>query len=128
MHSSGDGLARSIVRPRGSHILAYSTAFLIWSICKSYLFSRHMAEPSALSHRKLKDRKTFLRILRQVREEAHLRQSDVARALGSTQAYVSKYELGERRLDLLDLSAVCEAVGIPLLEFVRRFQEARTRA
>jgi transcriptional regulator with XRE-family HTH domain len=87
-----------------------------------------MAEPSARSHRKLKDRKTFLRLLRQVREEAHLRQSDVAKALGSTQAYVSKYELGERRLDLLDLSAVCEAVGIPLLEFVRRFQEARTRS
>src|SRR6266851_8681976 len=85
----------------------------------SYLFSRHMAEPSARSHRKLKNRKTFLRLLRQVIEEAHMRQSDLAKALGSTQAYVSKYELGERRLDLLDLSAVCEAVGIPLLEFVR---------
>lgn len=87
-----------------------------------------MAEPSGRSQRKLKDRRTFLRLLRQVREEAHLRQSDVAKALGTTQAYVSKYELGERRLDLLDLSAVCDATKIPLLDFVGRFQEARIRS
>lgn len=87
-----------------------------------------MAEPTARSHRKLKDRTVFLRLLRQIRKERGLTQSEVAKALGATQAYISKYELGERRLDLLDLSEVCDATKIPLLEFVRRFQEARTKA
>ena len=87
-----------------------------------------MAEPTARSHRKLKDRKVFLRLLRQVREESGLTQTEVAKALGATQAYVSKYELGERRLDLLDLSDVCDAVKIPLLKFVSRFQDARREA
>lgn len=87
-----------------------------------------MAEPTARSYRRLKDRKAFLRLLRQIREEAGLTQSELATAIGATQAYVSKYELGERRLDLLDVSEVCDAAKIPLLEFVRRFQEARTKA
>lgn len=87
-----------------------------------------MPELSGRAQRRLKDRKVLLHLLRQVREEAHLRQGDVAKALGTTQAYVSKYELGERRLDLLDLSAVCDATSIPLLDFVKRFQEARRKS
>lgn len=87
-----------------------------------------MPEPSGRAQRRLKDRKILLQLLRQVREEAHLRQGDVAKALGTTQAYVSKYELGERRLDLLDLSAVCDATSIPLVDFVKRFQEARGKS
>ena len=84
-----------------------------------------MPEHSGRAQRRLRDRKILLQLLRQVREEAHLRQGDVAKTLGTTQAYVSKYELGERRLDLLDLSAVCDATKITLLDFVKRFQEAR---
>ena len=54
-----------------------------------------------------------------------MRQEDLARALGRKQAYISKYELGERRLDLLELVAVCDAVGVPLIEFVKQFEKAR---
>jgi transcriptional regulator with XRE-family HTH domain len=37
---------------------------------------------------------------------------------------VSKYESGERRLDILELRAVCEALGITLVKFCKRLEEA----
>lgn len=77
------------------------------------------------SPRKARDRRILLQLLRQVRVDAGMRQEDLARALGRKQAYISKYELGERRLDLLELVAVCDAVGVPLIEFVKQFEKAR---
>lgn len=62
-------------------------------------------------------------LLRQVRVEGHLTQEQVAEKIGQTQSYVSKYESGEQRLDLIELETVCKAVGVPLLEFVRRYLE-----
>lgn len=59
--------------------------------------------------------------LRTAREKAGLRQVDVARALDVSQSFVSKYESGERRLDLIELQQVCEAVGTTLVEFVAAF-------
>ncbi|MGH8865668.1 MAG: helix-turn-helix domain-containing protein [Burkholderiales bacterium] len=44
--------------------------------------------------------------------------------MGETQSYVSKYENGEQRLDLIELEAVCNAVGIPLTAFVDRYLES----
>lgn len=66
--------------------------------------------------------KSFLELLRQVREEADLRQIDVADRLDQPQSFVSKYESGERRLDLLELELVCAACDIDLVEFVRRYR------
>jgi transcriptional regulator with XRE-family HTH domain len=63
-------------------------------------------------------------LLRQVRVEAHLTQGQLASRIGQTQSYVSKYENGEQRLDLIELEAVCTAVGIPLAEFVRLYLES----
>ena len=47
--------------------------------------------------------KYLLGRLREARRLAGLTQVDVATALGKTQAWVSKCELGERRIDPLDL-------------------------
>ena len=66
--------------------------------------------------------KSFLALLRQVREEAGLRQIDVADRLDQPQSFVSKYESGERRLDLLELELVCEACDTNLSEFVKRYK------
>jgi transcriptional regulator with XRE-family HTH domain len=67
------------------------------------------------------DRQRLQALLRQLREDAGLRQVDLAERLGKPQSYVSKYETGERRLDLLELRDVCRAAGVSLIEFVRRF-------
>ena len=62
-------------------------------------------------------------LLRQVRIDANLTQIQVAEKIGQTQSYVSKYESGEQRLDLIELEAVCAAVGISLTHFVERYLE-----
>lgn len=63
-------------------------------------------------------------LLRQIRIEAGLRQVDLAVKLDEPQSFVSKYEKGERRLDLLEVRAICYCVGITLCEFVRRLEDA----
>lgn len=60
-------------------------------------------------------------VLRQIRLEAGLTQSQLAESLGQSQSYVSKYETGEQRLDLMELDAVCAAVGISLVTLVERY-------
>lgn len=62
------------------------------------------------------------KLLRDVREEKGLTQTDVAERLGQTQSFVSKIERGERRLDLLELRSFCNAVEIPLGRFITRFE------
>lgn len=66
----------------------------------------------------------LVELLRQLRLGAGLRQSDLAEKLGQHQSFVSKYESGERRLDLLEVRLVCQAVGVTLREFVDRFERA----
>ncbi len=61
-------------------------------------------------------------LLRSIRTEAGLRQTDVADRLGHPQSFVSKYESGERKLSLLEVREVCRAIGMPFLEFVARFE------
>lgn len=60
----------------------------------------------------------LLKLLRASREQAGLRQEDVAERLGRPQSFVSKYESGERSLDVLELYDVCVALGISLSDFV----------
>jgi transcriptional regulator with XRE-family HTH domain len=61
-------------------------------------------------------------LLRSYRERAGLRQADVAERLGLPQSFVSKYESGERRLDLIELRQVCQALGVSLSDFVVAFE------
>ncbi len=62
-------------------------------------------------------------LLRQVRQEAGLTQVEVATRLDTLQATVSNYERGERRLDLIELWQVCDALGVDVRAFVDRFVE-----
>lgn len=69
------------------------------------------------------DRERLQALLRQMRVEAGLRQSDLGDRLGQPQSFVSKYESGQRRLDLVEIRQVCDALGVSLPEFARRFAE-----
>jgi hypothetical protein len=51
--------------------------------------------------------------LRRLRIRAGLRQVDLAKRLGVQQTYVSAYERGTRRLDIVDLHDVLNAIGEP---------------
>jgi transcriptional regulator with XRE-family HTH domain len=68
--------------------------------------------------------KKLQELLRQIRTEADLRQTELAERLGVPQSFVSKYEIGERRLDILEIREVSKAVGISLEEFARRLEES----
>jgi transcriptional regulator with XRE-family HTH domain len=70
-----------------------------------------------------KQQKALLLLLRQLRLQAGLRQVDMATALGKPQAFVSYYESGARRLDLLELRQICEVLNVPLASFVRQFEK-----
>lgn len=61
-------------------------------------------------------------LLRSVRSESGLTQAEVAERLKLPQSFVSKYESGERRLDLVELRQICRALGISLGDFIRRFE------
>ena len=63
-------------------------------------------------------------ILRQARTDLGLRQIDLAKRLGQPQSFVSKYESGERRLDLIELRHICKALRISLSDFVRNFESS----
>lgn len=59
-------------------------------------------------------------LLRELRVDARLTQVDVAGRLDVPQSFVSKYESGERRLDVIELRHVAEALGATLETVVAR--------
>lgn len=88
-----------------------------WDICQQ-LFTFSSMQKSIYT----REQERLQAVLRQIRLEAGLRQADVAKRLGQPQSFVSKYESGQRRLDLVELRQVCQAVGVPLEQFVKRFE------
>ena len=64
----------------------------------------------------------FLDLLRKIRVDADLRQDDVAERLDKPQSFVSKYESGERRLDVLELREICAALDTTLARFVAELE------
>ena len=74
-----------------------------------------------------REKQQLQELLRELRDAADLRQIDLAKRLGRPQSFVSKYESGEKNLDFLEVREVCEALGVPLIEFVRRFERKASK-
>ena len=64
--------------------------------------------------------KLFCRLLRAARANAGLAQEVVAKRLNRPQSYVSKYEAGERRLDVVEFLRVARALKIAPEEVLRK--------
>ena len=62
----------------------------------------------------------FLDRLRAARRDRDMTQEEVADVLGKPQTYVSKCELGERRVDFVELEDFAAVYGLPLDYFVTR--------
>lgn len=67
--------------------------------------------------------KELREVLITARREAGLSQEKLATKLGRAQTFVSKIELGERRLDLIELMVWAEALGVDAREVVERLQK-----
>lgn len=61
----------------------------------------------------------FIGKLRKARIEACLRQIDVAKKLKRTQSYVSRVEVGEQRLDVLELKKFAKLYNKDINYFVK---------
>ena len=56
--------------------------------------------------------------LRAARIRAGTPQSELARSIGREQAFISKVERCERRLDILEVMLLCRALAVPLAALV----------
>ncbi len=74
------------------------------------------------SSRKIQQEKLLV-LLKQIRHDKGIRQTELAEKLGVPQSYVSKYEAGDRRLDLLELRQICDAMGISIYEFIEKLED-----
>lgn len=70
------------------------------------------------------EKEVLLNLLKDLRTKAGLTQADLAVKLKVRQSFVSKYENGERRLDILELREICHAVGIEMKEFCELLEGA----
>ena len=68
----------------------------------------------------------LLDLLRAARASAGLSQMELAKKLKQSQSFVSKMEVGERRLDLVQLRTVCLALGTTLPELVAQWEARLT--
>ena len=71
----------------------------------------------ALAARRVKLR----RLLRTIRRERGVTQVQLAERTGLPQSVISKVENGERRVEFVEVEAVCEGVGMSLKSFCRRW-------
>lgn len=69
--------------------------------------------------RRSADYTRFLRRLRLARQKAGLTQAEAARRLGKRQAYIWKSEVGERRVDVIELKQFAEVYGVPIAFFYK---------
>ena len=72
----------------------------------------------------LAQRGRLVSLLREMRIEAGLTQVELAARIEKDQAYVSRYESGQRRLDVLEVREICQAVGSTLEGFVKKLEKA----
>ena len=60
--------------------------------------------------------KVFREVLKIERKHNRISQKRLALLLGIEQSYVSKTEIGDRRLDVIELMEYCDAMGLTLTE------------
>lgn len=75
--------------------------------------------------------KLFCESLKRARKAAGLTQQDVAKRLGEHQSFVSRYETGERRLDVIEYLEVAKALSVRptghLADFLRMLERTSSR-
>ena len=67
--------------------------------------------------------KIFLRVLKSARKKSGITQVQLADKLKQTQSYISKFERGELRLDIIQIRNVLIAMGIEPLHFFEEFEK-----
>jgi transcriptional regulator with XRE-family HTH domain len=66
--------------------------------------------------------KILITELTQLRTDAGLRQEDLAKRLNVPQSFISKYENGERRLDLIEVIEICNCLNASILGIIDKLK------
>jgi transcriptional regulator with XRE-family HTH domain len=67
--------------------------------------------------------KRFCELLIAARKKAGLTQTELAKRIGVDQAFISKYENGDRRLDVLEFLKIAEALNVDPASIVQVLRE-----
>ena len=65
----------------------------------------------------------LLILLKEMRQQRGIRQVELAEQLSVPQSFVSKYESGERQLNILELRRICHVIGVPFDDFIQQLEE-----
>lgn len=65
--------------------------------------------------------KKFRELLVGVRKTAGLTQAELSQRLNRPQSFVSKYERGERRLDVVEFGALARALSVDPVKLLEKF-------
>jgi transcriptional regulator with XRE-family HTH domain len=63
------------------------------------------------------------KLLATARRDAHLTQVALAARLGRQQAYISRIERGERRVDVVEFLDLAHAIGFNAARFIAEFEK-----
>lgn len=66
--------------------------------------------------------KLLRRLLIEERKKAGFIQADLAERLKRPHNFVSKYENGERRLDVVELMEIADVLGFDILAFIKKLK------
>ena len=66
----------------------------------------------------------FRELLIQYRKNAGITQQSLAEKLNKPQSFVSKYESGERRLDVIEFLDVAEALQFDVYQFIKELEQS----
>jgi transcriptional regulator with XRE-family HTH domain len=58
----------------------------------------------------------------EARQSANLTQTEVSVRLNKPQSFVSKYESGERRLDIIELIEICNVLSVNICAIIERIK------
>ncbi len=89
-----------------------------------YRYTRvHTGRQVVKSANNPQNRKILGEVVQHFREKAGLKQKELAEQLGQTQSFISKWESGQRRIDVLQVCDFCDVVGISLERFLRKLRK-----
>ena len=96
--------------------------FVFWTFTTLRVESTESTE-STLKSVFTEEYEQLLTRLIQARKGAALTQQELAQRLGRIQSFVSKYERGERRLDVIEFIHVAHAIGVNAADLVATIEK-----